>query len=70
MSQTMAAQATNPFDDEDGNFTVLVNAAGEHSLWPAGISTPGGWRVVHGPARRAACLEYVNEAWRNLGASA
>lgn len=68
MSQTMAGQATNPFDDEDGNYTVLANAAGEHSLWPAGIPAPGGWRVVHGPARRAACLEFVNEAWQNLGA--
>ncbi|MFE5245440.1 MULTISPECIES: MbtH family protein [unclassified Streptomyces] len=67
MSQTMADQATNPFDDEDGNYTVLANAAGEHSLWPAGIPVPGGWRVVHGTDRRAACLAYVNQAWPDLG---
>ncbi|MEV6648027.1 MbtH family protein [Amycolatopsis sp. NPDC051371] len=66
MSQTMAGQATNPFDDEDGNYKVLVNAAGEHSLWPAGIPTPGGWETAHGPSRRATCLEYVSEAWPHL----
>lgn len=70
MTQSMANKATNPFDDEDGNFTVLVNAAGEHSLWPASTPVPSGWTVAHGPSRRGACLDYVNEAWRDLGGTA
>ncbi|MEU7735437.1 MbtH family protein, partial [Streptomyces griseus] len=26
---------TNPFEDEDGTYLVLVNDEGQHSLWPA-----------------------------------
>ncbi|MFE7595491.1 MbtH family NRPS accessory protein, partial [Kitasatospora sp. NPDC057512] len=25
---------TNPFDDQDGTFLVLVNDENQHSLWP------------------------------------
>ena len=57
---------TNPFDDEDSTFAVLVNALGQHSLWPAFAGLPDGWAVVHGPAGRADCLEYVNETWTDL----
>jgi len=57
---------TNPFDDEDGTYAVLVNARGQHSLWPALADTPAGWTPVHGPAGRAACLEYVNAHWTDL----
>lgn len=66
MSQSMGHTATNPFDDPDDNYRVLVNAAGEHSLWPAAIPAPAGWTVAHGPARRAACLEHVNEVWQGM----
>jgi len=27
---------TNPFETEDGEFCVLVNDEGQHSLWPTG----------------------------------
>lgn len=27
--------STNPFDDEDGRFYVLVNDEDQHSFWPA-----------------------------------
>ncbi len=33
---------TNPFDDEDGEFLVLVNDEGQHSLWPAQLAVPAG----------------------------
>jgi MbtH protein len=57
---------TNPFDDPDRNYTVLVNAAGQHSLWPASVPVPAGWTLTHGPSDRAACLDYVNATWRDL----
>ncbi|MEU6753945.1 MbtH family protein, partial [Spirillospora sp. NPDC046719] len=34
---------TNPFDDPDGTFLVLVNAEGQHSLWPEFADVPSGW---------------------------
>ncbi|WP_433389485.1 MbtH family protein [Micromonospora sp. KLBMP9576] len=56
----------NPFDDPEGTFVVLVNDEDQHSLWPETIDLPAGWRVVHEPDTRAACLEYVEENWTDL----
>jgi MbtH protein len=57
---------TNPFDDPDGRFYVLVNDERQHSLWPSFAEIPGGWRVVHGQDSRDACLEYVTHNWTDL----
>ncbi|MFE7614695.1 MbtH family protein [Streptomyces sp. NPDC057496] len=57
---------SNPFDQEDGTFLVLVNDEGQHSLWPAFIEIPAGWTKVHGEAGRAECLEYINTHWTDL----
>ncbi|MEU6024752.1 MbtH family protein [Micromonospora sp. NPDC048871] len=53
----------NPFDAVDGDFLVLVNAAGEHCLWPAFADVPQGWGAVCGPAGRTECLRYVSDNW-------
>jgi MbtH protein len=58
--------STNPFDDENGTFYALVNDEGQHSLWPTFVDVPPGWTVVHGPADRAACLEYIETNWTDL----
>lgn len=44
--------SVNPFDDENGEFYVLVNDEEQHSLWPAFADVPAGWRVVFGPGGR------------------
>nr|AGZ15453.1 MbtH-like protein [Streptomyces sp. MK498-98F14] len=51
--------STNPFDDEDGRFRVVVNDEEQHSLWPVFAEVPEGRRVVFGEATRAECPEYV-----------
>ncbi|MEU6097806.1 MbtH family protein [Streptomyces sp. NPDC047079] len=56
----------NPFDDPDASFTVLSNSEGQHSLWPASAPAPAGWRAVHGPSGREACLDYVEANWKDL----
>ena len=53
--------SSNPFDDENGAFCVLVNDEDQHSLWPAFAEVPTGWRVVFGAAGRAECLSYVEQ---------
>ncbi|GGS25192.1 MbtH-like protein [Streptomyces aureoverticillatus] len=58
--------STNPFDDADGRFYVVVNDEDQHSLWPAFAEVPAGWRTVFGEADRAACLEYVEQNWTDL----
>jgi MbtH protein len=57
---------TNPFEDEDGTYLVLVNDEDQHSLWPAFAEVPDGWRVVFGEDTRAACVAYVEEHWTDL----
>jgi MbtH protein len=57
---------TNPFEDEDRPYLVLVNDEEQHSLWPEWIDVPAGWTLVLGPRRRRECLEYVETNWRDL----
>ncbi|MFD4029821.1 MbtH family protein [Streptomyces sp. NPDC058637] len=58
--------STNPFDDPDGRFLVLVNDEGQHSLWPAFAEVPGGWTTVFDENSREACLEFVEARWTDL----
>lgn len=58
--------STNPFDDDNGTFVVLVNDEEQHSLWPTFADTPAGWRKVFGEASRAECLEYVEQNWADI----
>jgi len=56
----------NPFDDEDGAFYVLTNDEGQHSVWPALVAVPAGWRVMFGDDTRANCLGYIDEHWTDM----
>lgn len=57
---------TNPFEDEQGSYLALVNAEGQHSLWPAHLEVPDGWEGAHGPDTRSACLDYIETHWTDL----
>jgi MbtH protein len=56
----------NPFEDPNGVYVVLINDEGQYSLWPNAIDVPRGWVVVHQPADRQACLDYINECWTDM----
>jgi MbtH protein len=58
--------ATNPFDDPDGSFLVLVNEENQHSLWPAFAAVPDGWTVVFGERGRPECLDYIEANWTDI----
>jgi MbtH protein len=57
---------TNPFEDEEGVYLVLVNDENQHSLWPAFSAVPAGWAVVHGEDTHKNCLEYVSSHWTDM----
>ncbi|MER5865039.1 MbtH family protein [Kitasatospora sp. NPDC002040] len=57
---------SNPFDDPDAMYLVLVNSENQHSLWPEFVEVPAGWDPVHGPSGRESCLEYVNANWVDM----
>jgi MbtH protein len=58
--------STNPFDDDNGTFIVLVNDEDQHSLWPTFVDVPAGWRVAFGEGTRADCLAYVEQHWTDI----
>lgn len=57
---------TNPFDDNDGTFLVVVNHEDQHSLWPSFAPVPAGWTVVLGESSRQEALDYVEENWKDI----
>lgn len=44
-------------------FTVVVNDAGQYSVWPAHREVPGGWREVGVQGDRDSCLDHVAHVW-------
>jgi MbtH protein len=57
---------TNPFENPDGEYLVLVNDENQHSLWPSFAEVPAGWTVAHGPESRQSCLDYVERNWTDM----
>jgi MbtH protein len=57
---------SNPFDDPDGVFVVLVNHEDQHCLWPRFAQVPAGWTEVFGPSSRDECLSYVEQNWTDM----
>jgi MbtH protein len=60
------AEVTNPFEDQQGTFLVLVNHEDQHSLWPAFAEVPEGWTVALAETTREAALSYVESNWTDM----
>ncbi|WP_369359729.1 MbtH family protein [Streptomyces sp. cg2] len=58
--------STNPFEDPEGTYLVLVNDEGQHSLWPAFVEVPAGWQTILTESTRDAALEYINSQWTDM----
>lgn len=56
----------NPFDDEEGEFCVLINDEGQYSLWPTFKEAPAGWSAVGPRGGRKECLDYIEENWTDM----
>ncbi|MET7848701.1 MbtH family protein [Streptomyces avermitilis] len=57
---------SNPFDNPEGRFLVLVNDEGQHSLWPSFAEVPAGWEVTLPEDSREVCLEYIEANWTDM----
>lgn len=57
---------TNPFENPDGRYYVLVNSEGQFSLWPSFADVPTGWTVVFGETGRQECLDHIEENWTDM----
>ncbi|MFE2376165.1 MbtH family protein [Streptomyces sp. NPDC059398] len=43
--------------------TVVVNDAGQYSVWSAHRAVPGGWREIGFRGDRDRCLDHVENVW-------
>jgi MbtH protein len=57
---------TNPFENDDAKYLVLINDEGQYSLWPAFIDVPQGWKIVRDADTRQCCLDYINQNWTDM----
>ncbi|GAA2603924.1 MbtH family protein [Streptomyces axinellae] len=58
--------SSNPFEDPEGTYLVLVNDEGQHSLWPSFADAPAGWQTVLGETSRDAALAYIETHWTDM----
>ena len=58
--------STNPFENDDALYHVLVNDEGQYSLWPNYAPVPAGWKQVLSDASRSDALAYVEENWTDM----
>jgi MbtH protein len=56
----------NPFDEETGQFLVLVNAEGQYSLWPGFREVPRGWAATGPRGTRQVCLDWIEAHWTDM----
>jgi uncharacterized protein YbdZ (MbtH family) len=56
----------NPFEDETGEYLVLINQDGQYSLWPVFREIPNGWRAVGPRGKRNECLGWIEENWTDM----
>ena len=57
---------TNPFEDPDASYLVLINDEGQHSLWPVFADVPEGWEKIFGDAARQDCLDFIETNWTDM----
>jgi len=57
---------TNPFEDPDGTYLVLINDEAQYSLWPTFAEVPDGWRVIHPQDNRQTCVDYIESHWTDM----
>lgn len=57
---------TNPFENEDGEYLVLVNDEGQYSLWPSFRDIPAGWTATGPRGKRRECLDWIEATWTDM----
>lgn len=53
-------------DQDDRDYFVVVNDEEQYSIWPAERDVPAGWTTVGDPAKKADCLNHIEEVWTDM----
>jgi uncharacterized protein YbdZ (MbtH family) len=57
---------TNPFEDDNADYLVLMNHEGQYSLWPSFREVPAGWDTVGPKGNRRECLDWIQVTWTDM----
>lgn len=57
---------TNPFEDENAEYLVLINDEQQYSLWPAFRDIPAGWKATGPKGKRRECLDWIDKNWTDM----
>jgi len=57
---------TNPFENENEEFLVVVNDERQYSIWPSFRDIPAGWTAVGVQGNRKVCLEWIEANWTDM----
>ncbi|MGG8409536.1 MbtH family protein [Streptomyces sp. 12297] len=57
---------SNPFEDDNAGYLVLVNDENQHSIWPVWLDVPEGWTTTYGEATRQECLDWIEVNWTDI----
>ncbi|KZX67787.1 antibiotic synthesis protein MbtH [Vibrio sp. HI00D65] len=53
-------------DSPNTEFTVVINAQEQYSIWPTYHSVPNGWTEVGVKGNKEHCLEHIREVWTDM----
>jgi len=62
----MEEPMTNPFEDENGEYFVVVNDEEQYSIWPTFREVPAGWTAIGDPRPRQECLDFIERTWTDM----
>lgn len=57
---------TNPFEDENAEYFILINDEEQYSLWPAFRDIPAGWKATGPKGKRRECLDWIDKNWTDM----
>lgn len=57
---------TNPFEDDKGEYIVVVNLEEQYSIWPSYKELPAGWSATGTRGTRQICLEWIEQVWTDM----
>ncbi len=57
---------SNPFEDDNAEYLVVVNDEEQYSIWPSFREIPAGWKAVGPKGGRKICLEWIEQHWTDM----